>query len=80
MARDPYDDHNQLISLLLSTLFLLLLTHGVTYFRTGPLSAGATIDRFNIHSAEVSTLYPHYENRTPIRVDQRRSDKTDLLP
>ena len=28
--------------------------------RTGPLSVGAAIDRFNIHSAEVSTLYPHY--------------------
>ena len=74
MARDPYGDHNptntwpviltaittQLISLLLSTLFLLLLTHGVTYFQPGPLSAGAAINRFNIHSAEVSTLYPHY--------------------
>ena len=50
----------QLISLLLSTLFLLLLTHGVTSSRPRPLSAGAAIDRFNIHSAEVSTLYPHY--------------------
>ena len=57
---DLSGDHNQLISLLLSTLFLLLLTHGVPYFRTRPLSAGAAIDRFNIHSAEVSTLYPHY--------------------
>ena len=51
--RDPYGDHNQLIS-----LFLLLLTHGVPDFRPGPLSVGAAIDRFNIHSAEVSTLYP----------------------
>ena len=58
--RDPYGDHNQLISSLLSTLFLLLLTHGVTYFRPGPLSVGAAIDRFNIHSVEVSTQYPHY--------------------
>ena len=54
MARDPYGDHNPLTLLLLSTLFLLLLTHGVTYFRTGPLSAGAAIDRFNIHSIAVA--------------------------
>ena len=50
----------QLISLLLSTLFLLLLTHGVTFSRPRPLSTGTAIDRFNIHSAEVSTLYPHH--------------------
>ena len=58
LARDPYGDHNHGLSLF--KLFLLLLTHDVTYFRTGPLSAGAAIDRFNIHFAEVSTLYPHY--------------------
>ena len=50
--RDPYGDHNQLISLI--KLFLLLLTHGVPYFRTGPLSTGAAIDRLNIHSTEVA--------------------------
>ena len=58
MARDPYGDHNHGLSLI--KLLLLLLTHGVPYFRPGPLSADAAIDRFNIHSAEVSTLYPHY--------------------
>ena len=53
MACDPYGDHNQLISLLLSTLFLLLLTHGVTFSRPGPLSTGAAIDIL-IHSVEVA--------------------------
>ena len=63
---------------LVCNIYLWKLIHGVTYLRTGPLSTGAAIDRFN-------TLYivPTQRNpwpHTPIQVDQRHSDRTLPLP
>ena len=40
--------------------YLLMLIHGVTYSRAMSVTEDAAIDRFNKHSAEVSTLYPHH--------------------
>ena len=37
-----------------------MLIHGVTYSRAMSVTEDAAIDRLNAHSAEVSTLYPHY--------------------
>jgi hypothetical protein len=37
-----------------------MLIHGVTYLRAVSVTEDAAIDRFNKHSVEVSTLYPHH--------------------
>ena len=66
MARDPYGDHHLTNTwptylTVIKHIILITVDSWCDLFSTWALIRGRDYRQINIHSAEVSTLYPHYE-------------------